>query len=350
MRICGKLNLSTDFDSFAAGRSHACIVVFMNLLFLLPSLGYGVMLFTTTGNAMLLWLSMATMAVWLIHSQRKSLDLDKPISFTHGRVWIGDRRLGLFPPLWGSEIRNRVFSAAFETQPLVGIDLEATFKSQIGLTAEGGALLQPINPLAPHAILIGPTGSGKTELMKLIASQYESEIWAIDFKGGAGFGQFPKVTELVTDRNLQRLELMSDLVSKRQQQPANPRLLLVVDELGEALREPKVARLVEQVASKGRSLNVMLLAANQTLSQIPRTIWVNCANRFSVAADLVDRSQLGFAGKPTASIEGLFTAELWQAGKQVGFGFPVGLSYEKAASEVPETTNPLLSRVSTRPL
>lgn len=322
----------------------------MNLLFLLPSLGYGVLLFTTTGNAMLLWLSMATMGVWVLHSQRKSLDLTKPITFQAGRVWIGDRRLGISPLLWGNEIRNLVYATAFRENPLETIDQETAFLDRIGITAEGHPVSQPISQLAPHAILIGPTGSGKTELMKLIAAQYRSEIWAIDFKGGAGFGNFPGVTTLVTDRNLEALDPMATAISQRQERPANPRLLLVVDELGEALREPRVARLIEQVATKGRSLNVMLVAANQTLSQIPRTIWVNCANRFSVAADLVDRSQLGFSGKAAEQVGEMHSAELLQQGKQIAFGFPVGLSYEKVASEDTETTNPLMLRVSTRPL
>jgi type IV secretory pathway VirB4 component len=222
------------------------------------------------------------------------------------------------------------------------------FQNQIGITSLGQAVLQPISASAPHAILIGPTGSGKTELMKLIAAQYRSDIWAVDFKGGAGFHSFPGVRMLVTDRDLNSLDELLFELSQRQLQPANPRLLLVVDELGEALREPRVAKLVEQVAAKGRSLNVMLLAANQTLSQIPRTVWVNCANRISVSADLVDRSQLGFTGKPPGRFESLLTAEILQGTNQVAFGFAVGIEQEKTASAEAEAVNPLLTRVSSR--
>jgi hypothetical protein len=320
----------------------------MSLLFLLPSLGYGVMLFTTTGNAMLLWLSLATMAVWVIHSQRKSLDLSQPVSFQNQRVWVGERRLSIFPLLWGNEVRNLVYSEAFGSKPLQNLDLETLFQGQIGITTSGQPVHQPIAASAPHAILIGPTGSGKTELMKLIAGQYCSNIWAIDFKGGAGFHSFPGVSKLVTDRDLSALDELLVKLSERQLQPANPRLLLVVDELGEALREPRVAKLVEQVAAKGRSLNVMLLAANQTLSQIPRTVWVNCANRISVSADLVDRSQLGFTGKPPGRFEHLLTAEILQGANQVAFGFAVGIEQEKTAPAKTEAVNPLLTRVSSR--
>ena len=322
----------------------------MSLLFLLPSLGYGLILFTTSGNAMLLWLSMATMAVWLLHSQRKSLDLSQQVSFVEDRVWIGERRLGLFPPLWGTEVRNKVYQAAFEVEPMSQIDLESFFASNIGLTRQGAGVSQPISATHPHAILIGPTGSGKTELMKLIAQQYRAPIWAIDFKGGSGFRDSTGVTSLVTDQNTEAISDWQEQLSLRQLAPLNPRLLLVIDELGEALKNPAVARLIEQVATKGRSLNVMLVAANQTLSQIPRSIWVNCANRISVSADLVDRSQLGFAGKPPDPTPGMGTAELWRTGGQQDFSFPFGFRNEKTASEFSEAVNPLLSRVSTKQL
>lgn len=297
---------------------------------------------------MLLWLSLATMVVWLLHSQHKALDLNQEISFRDDRVWLGEHRLGLFPPLWGSAIRNLVYQSAFQQDPLESIDQEVAFASHIGITSAGQLVSQPISGKQPHAILIGPTGSGKTELMRLIAFHYQAEIWAIDFKGGDGFSEFPGLTRLVTDSNLSELEAIAQAIELRQQQPANPKALLVVDELGEALREPRVSRLVEQVAAKGRSLNVMLIAANQTLSQIPRTIWVNCANRLSVAADLVDRSQLGFAGKPAGPVGQLHTAELFQAGRQISFGFPVGVVFDREITHELGATNPLLSRVSPR--
>ena len=320
----------------------------MSLIFLLPSLGYGLVLFTTTGNAMLLWLSLATVAVWLIHSQRRAFDLSQEVRFEGDRVWIGDRRLGLSPLLWGSEVRNKVYAAAFGNPPLSDADLVGVLQAHIGITIQGAGVGQPISDRHPHAILIGPTGSGKTELMKLIATQFNGEIWAIDFKGGAGFKDFPRVTRLLTDQDLSGLQLWTEDFEGRQAKALNPRLLVLVDELGEALRQPGVARFIEQVATKGRSLNVMLMAANQTLSQIPRTIWVNCANRISVCADLVDRSQLGLTGKAPLAIAGLGSAELWQNGTQSQFQFPFGWVHEKAAPVETEAANPLLTRVSTR--
>lgn len=320
----------------------------MNLIFLIPSLGYGLILFATSGNGMLLLLSLMTMAVWLIHSSNKSFDLSESVRFDSDRVWIGEKRLSLFPVLWGSKIRNLVYQAAFPTLAPELISHPA-FSSGIGLGPKGETIEQPISQDSPHAILIGPTGSGKTELMRLIAKHFVGPIWAIDFKGGAGFRDFPGVERLMTSPDAQELETWGQELESRQQRQLNRQLLIVVDELGEVLRNHQLAQFLELVAAKGRSLNVFLMAANQTLSQVQRTLWVNCANRFSVSADLVDRSQLGFSGKPPQSQQGSGVAELLNASGQVQFQFPFGLRHENTAPDKSEAVNPLLFRVASRP-
>lgn len=318
----------------------------MNLLFLVPSLGYGLMLFLSSGNGMLLGLSMATMAVWVIHSNNKSFDLSEKVRFEGDRVWLGERRLSYFPWLWGVKIRNRVYSEAFPEEPKE-IDQEV-FRSCIGITAAGEQVHQPISADSPHAILIGPTGSGKTELMRLIASQFRGAVWAIDFKGGHGFADFPGLEKLITGVELEKLAEFQKELEAREKRPLNRPLLVVVDELGEVLKSQPFASFLESLAAKGRASNMYLVAANQTLSQVPRTIWVNCANRFSVGADLIDRSQLGFSSKPNDSRFPQGNAELLNRSCQLIFGFPFGFEHENAVPVETETANPLLSRVASR--
>lgn len=321
----------------------------MNIIFFLPFVAYGLILMVRTGDWFLILLSLSSLLVWWFASQREVIDLEQEISFADGRVWLGRQRLGLFPAMWGSALRNRVYSAAFEESPLTQIDTEAVFRNQIGVTDKAEPVYQPLSPRFPHAIVIGPTAAGKTELLKLISSQYEAEMWVIDFSGGAGFNQFPGVSLMVTDHDSGPLDLMFERLLERELKPANTRLLLVVESLCEALNEPRVAALVGKVASRGRALNVMLLASNQSLGRLPRELLNNFANRISIRADPIDRSQLGFEVKDQASIGDFHLAELLQGSRQVGFGFPVGLSQERTASESSEAANPLLFRVSTKP-
>lgn len=284
----------------------------------------------------------------MLHSSTKAFDLAEPVRFEQDRVWIGERRLSRFPPLWGSKIRNLVYQAAFQKEE-PDLLSNSAFSKGIGLTAEGAIIDQPISPELPHAIVIGPTGSGKTELVRLIAKHHNSPIWAIDFKGGAGFRSFSRVERLMTVFDPGELDRWQLDFQQRQAKALNPRLLIVVDELGEVLKQPQLAAFIEQIAAKGRSLNVMLVAANQTLSQVSRSIWVNCSNRFSLLSDMVDRSQLGFSGKPPIPVTGYGVAELTNKSGQFQFKFPFGLGHEVTAGELPESTNPLLTRVASRP-
>ena len=153
---------------------------------------------------------------------------------------------------------------------------------------------------------------------------------------------------MVTDLDLDSLDQMLHLFEQRRLQPANTRLLVLVDELSDALLEPRIATLVEQVSRRGRSLNVMLVAADQSLSSIPRVILNNFANRISVGADQADRALLGFTGEPTPVKGDFLEAELLQGGRQVEFVFIAGTAHEKTASDQSEAANPLLFRVSTR--
>jgi hypothetical protein len=82
---------------------------------------------------------------------------------------------------------------------------------------------------------------------------------------------------------------------------------------------------------------------------VPREIWVNCANRFSLGADLASRTQLGFTGQSNCNFGDWGEAELLQGQKLQIFRFPLGFRNEKTAPVKTEAINPLLSRVSSRP-
>jgi DNA segregation ATPase FtsK/SpoIIIE, S-DNA-T family len=165
--------------------------------------------------------------------------------------------------------------------------------------AEGG--------IGPHGLVVGATGSGKSELLRTIvaglAATHPPEQLAfvlVDFKGGAAFADLaalPQVAGLITnlqsdlsmvDRALsalqgelarrQRLLHLAgnrpDLRAYTAERAARPgleplpSLLVVVDEFGELLAaRPEFLDLFSAIGRVGRSLGMHLLLASQRLDE-----------------------------------------------------------------------------------
>ncbi|MCF8529419.1 MAG: hypothetical protein K9G13_05900 [Aquiluna sp.] len=318
----------------------------MNLLFLIPGLAYGIFLFFSTGNLGLLMLSGLTLAVWVMISGQRQLDPKGELSFRDDRIFLDNRRLGMVPWLWPTAVRNRVYLDCFGEIPEETGSYSELSATGIGWNQSGVELRFAPSEHAPHSIIIGPTGSGKTELMKLMVRSFSGEVWAIDFKGGMGFRHNPKVSILLTEEDsLSALEHLQESFSSRQRLRPPKDILLVVDELGEVMKNLKFAQFIESVAAKGRSLGVYLVCANQTLSMVPRTIWVNCANRYSLKADMVDKTQLGMRGSESVPAEGYGSALVRCDSAEIELLFPLGFVHEKTAPVHTEAVNPLLARV-----
>lgn len=296
----------------------------MSLLFLLPSAGYGLYLFSSQGNPVLLIMSGLMVLVYLQTARYRDLPKDAVVTFSEHRVYLGERRLPLVAALWPIKLRNLVFEAAFRQDPKALLDNLRV--QDHGVSIKGEAVcLSPSNQ-SPHTIIIGPTGCGKTQLMRAVVNSFPGEIWAVDFKGGAGFRDFRRLAKLAAEPDSRQTALeINELIALRQTQFFSTPLLIVVDELGEVMRQRELAAAIELIASKGRSLGVFLLCANQTLSQIPRTIWVNCANKIAISADPVDAAQLGLknASGPNLPIDlRLAVADL--SGSKTQFYFQIG--------------------------
>ncbi|NBU22666.1 MAG: hypothetical protein EBS38_01970 [Actinobacteria bacterium] len=102
----------------------------MNLLFVLPSIGYGLYLFVTSGSPTLLVMSAMTFCVWLLVARQRDVDLKAEVSQKDGRVYVGDRRLSWFPWLWGKQVRNLVYESYRSTNE-VQIPPAATYLQAI---------------------------------------------------------------------------------------------------------------------------------------------------------------------------------------------------------------------------
>ncbi|MEQ6903855.1 FtsK/SpoIIIE domain-containing protein, partial [Nocardioides sp. YIM 152588] len=164
--------------------------------------------------------------------------------------------------------------------------------------AEGGA--------GPHGLVVGATGSGKSELLRTLVlglalthSPDDLALVLVDFKGGAtfaGLGDLPHTSALVTNLadELALVDRMADALHgellRRQELlraaghdsaaahdaarvagaplEALPALLVVVDEFSELLAaRPELAETFVALGRLGRSLGVHLLLATQRLEE-----------------------------------------------------------------------------------
>jgi S-DNA-T family DNA segregation ATPase FtsK/SpoIIIE len=225
------------------------------------------------------------------------------------------------------EIADRPLETDFGLTTLLGIrsantfDVAAQWRPRtvqrarlsvpIGITEDGEVVELDLKESAqggmgPHGMLIGATGSGKSELLRTLvlglAATHSSEILnlvLVDFKGGAtflGMERLPHTSAVITNLadELPLVDRMQDSLNgemtRRQEQlrqsgypslfeyekarvsgeqlPPLPTLLLVVDEFSELLAsKPEFMDLFVSVGRLGRSLGVHLLLASQRLDE-----------------------------------------------------------------------------------
>ncbi|MFC0546146.1 type VII secretion protein EccCa [Kutzneria chonburiensis] len=181
----------------------------------------------------------------------------------------------------------------------------------VGVTESGEVVELDIKESAqggmgPHGVLIGATGSGKSEFLRTLviglASTHSSEVLnmvLVDFKGGAtfmGMDKLPHTSAVITNLQdeLPLVDRMQDSISgemnRRQeflrqhgysslydyekaraggaQLAPFPVLFVVVDEFSELLSsKPEFMDLFVQIGRLGRSLGVHLLLASQRLDE-----------------------------------------------------------------------------------
>ncbi|MDQ2588767.1 type VII secretion protein EccCa [Saccharothrix yanglingensis] len=225
------------------------------------------------------------------------------------------------------DVVERPFEQDFELTTLLGIrdphtfDVAAQWRNKtpqrarlqvpIGVTEDGEVVELDLKESAqggmgPHGMLIGATGSGKSELLRTLVcalvATHSSEVLnlvLVDFKGGAtflGMDRLPHTSAMITNLadELPLVDRMQDSLNgemiRRQellresghsslfdyekarlaggQLPPLPTLLVVVDEFSELLgSKPEFMELFVSIGRLGRSLGVHLLLASQRLDE-----------------------------------------------------------------------------------
>lgn len=209
-------------------------------------------------------------------------------------VSADDETLASFEPSWW-----RARSDADALRAPIGHDASGALVELDLKEAAGGGV-------GPHGLLVGATGSGKSELLRtlvlgLAASNGPERLnlVLIDFKGGATFADLaplPHVSALITnladdavlverardalEGELVRRQLLlraagaasvrdlSDATHARSDgdAPSLPALLIVVDEFSEVLADhPDLAEVFVRIGRLGRSLGMHLLLSTQRL-------------------------------------------------------------------------------------
>ncbi len=214
------------------------------------------------------------------------LGVDEVSAFDPGREWLTpqDLRKGLHTDLLRAPIGRR------EDGRTVHLDLKEAASSGMG----------------PHGILVGATGSGKSELLRSLTAGLAARhapsvlnLLLVDYKGGAAFAglaPLPHVAGLVTNladhlvlidrvraalggEMERRQELLKEAGvdslaayhDRRQEDPflaELPYLVVVVDEFGELLSaQPEFIEIFQAIGRLGRSLGVHMLLSTQRLDE-----------------------------------------------------------------------------------
>jgi S-DNA-T family DNA segregation ATPase FtsK/SpoIIIE len=291
----------------------------MQLLWFLPSLAYGIMLGVTTSNYFLAISTIFTMLIALLIryrvSRRPKLSAATKLRVVDKDIWLDDYRLPRGEIFWTQEQADFVFDRlGFSSTETSALQLFLTKTFQRDAAAlnvalgfnDDGVVQRSLAEDGPHAILIGSTGSGKTELLRamlrdLLDASSKPTLVCIDFKGGAGLDEFRTASKFfASDHDVTATQtlidwLESELNRRELEARTEPALVIAIDELGHLLGKlQKGSAVLGAIAARGRSAGMHLVMTNQNLVGVNRALLSNVKLRLLIGnPDPVDAAMLG---------------------------------------------------------
>jgi len=308
----------------------------MQLIWYLPSLLIGLSVGISSGYwqlALISALMVSVMAGTNLYKNRyqKFTDQD-PVYLSGSQVAISNRVLPRFPIFWKAEWHQLFLTSIQLTEKTGEFDERYLIRQETNFAVSAkdlgfwlgvgqkSELEVDLATEGPHLLIVGPTGSGKSELLKLILisllASNDCKLALFDFKGGATlepFGNYSVglATDLDSSSQVRLWELIALELESREQLFADhnvsdiealnlsgqklARMVVVIDEFAAALASGLLAqKTIEDVAARGRSLGVHLIVATQSLSGIQRSMLTNLRARIAMASsDPIDMVQLG---------------------------------------------------------
>lgn len=321
----------------------------MNPLWFLPSLVLGSFYAVSSGNWVMLVATVLMFAVSAVISRKRPIPSGQLV-VTSKNVFLGEKKLPGLTLFWSKALHAAVLEAMAGLATSSDSIHERDWREgEPDSFAVGIEHRHSLLSGAGHLLVLGPTGSGKSELIHLVLASIDqnAQVLIADYKGGA------VLTECVGAHGMSDLDdeatqkdfwlAIATELSKREQElrvrgvasidAANrvgvgfPRLLVVVDEVVAAIRMCSASLpALTAVATRGRSLGIHLLVTSQSLVGIPRELLINLRNRLAlVGTDEVELLQLGFKEKFKSSTENTKAALFLQDGQVNFVQVPLGV-------------------------
>ena len=310
-------------------------------------------------------------------------DENSVVHVSNAAVAIGNRVLPRFQFLWKAQWHQLLLAelskASTGDRFAIALDRikqdrfrvegvgEGKLVSWIGANESRELVLDLVSD-GPHLIVVGPTGSGKSEFLRLLLTSLRAtqdfKLALFDYKGGAALEEFAEdsigiATDFDQESQLALFTLLANELADRERLFANTkcssietyvaaghdlsRLVVVVDEFVAALASgPKALATIEDIAARGRSLGVHLVAATQSLSGVSRAMLTNLRARVAMSSsDPIDIVQLGInPGKhKNLNVSGWASGIVYCGTDQAeSFSFPLGVRPELLLAQLPSSS------------